>query len=67
MEYTVVGDTVNVAHRIQAMAAPGEVLVTRAASDAAGSGFRWGEGRWVRIRGRKAPIKVHPVLGLAQG
>lgn len=63
MEYTVVGDTINVAHRVQGMAAAGEILVTRPAVKAAGEGFRWGEGRWVRIRGRKAPVKIHPLLG----
>ncbi len=61
--YTVVGDTINVAHRVQGMAEAGEILVTRPAVKAAGDGFRWGEGRWVRIRGRKAPVKIHPLLG----
>ncbi len=63
MEYTLVGDTVNVAHRIQALAEPGEILVTRAAARAAAPGFRWGETRWVRVRGRKAPVKVAALLG----
>lgn len=65
MEFAVVGDTVNLACRLQAVAAPGEVLATREALSAAGDGFRWGEGRWVRVRGRKAPVKVFPLLGLS--
>ncbi len=63
MEYTVVGDTVNIAHRIQGIAAAGEILVTRQASQAAGPGFAWGPGHWERIRGRKAPIKLHSLQG----
>jgi PAS domain S-box-containing protein len=63
MEYTVVGDTVNIAHRVQALAGPGEILATRAVTRAAGDDFQWGDGRWVRVKGRKAPVKVHPALG----
>jgi PAS domain S-box-containing protein len=63
MEYTVVGDTVNVAHRIQGLAGAGEILVTRQAARAAGPGFAWDPGRWERIRGRKAPLKIHLLQG----
>lgn len=62
MEYTVVGDTVNLAHRLQALAKGGEICASTAVARAAASGFVWGEGWWVRIRGRKAPIKVQSLL-----
>lgn len=63
MDYTVIGDTVNVAHRVQGLARSGEILATRTTMGVAREEFRWGEGRWVRIRGRKAPVKVHPLEG----
>jgi PAS domain S-box-containing protein len=62
MEYTVVGDTVNLAHRLQALAKGGEIYASAATARVAGAGFAWGEGWWVRIRGRKAPVKVQPLL-----
>jgi PAS domain S-box-containing protein len=65
MEYTVIGDTVNVAHRIQSLAEPGEIYATAAAAAAAGEGLAWDEGRWVRVRGRKGPVKVQRLLGWA--
>ena len=65
MEYTVIGDTVNLAHRVQALAGPGEIFATSGAARAASDGFIWGEGQWVRVRGRKAPVKVQPLLGRA--
>lgn len=64
MDYTVIGDTVNLAHRLQSLAGPGEIYATRAAVQAAGAGFVWGEGTWVRVRGRKAPVKIQPLLGV---
>ena len=64
MDYTAVGDTTHVAARLQAMAAPGEVLVAqstfepaRAIVDARSLGL-------VAIKGKSLPLEVHRVAGL---
>jgi adenylate cyclase len=56
-DFTALGDTVNTTARLASVAGAGEILVTRAAADAAG--FVGGsERRRLELRGRTEPIEV---------
>ncbi len=62
-EYAVVGDTVNVASRLQDVAQPGEILASEAAVHAAGAVFTVEASETRMIRGRSTPVTVYVVRG----
>jgi adenylate cyclase len=62
-EFTVLGDPVQVAARLESMAAPGTIYVGRETAEQAGTAFTFQElGRRV-LRGRSAPVDVLQVIG----
>lgn len=62
MEYTAIGDTVNVAARLEALARPQQILVTAATRDAAvGEAFDFYDGGERELAGRKEPVHVYEV------
>ena len=64
LEYTVLGDAVNVAQRLQSVAAAGEVLITGTTAQAAADGWFRLEPKGIQqVKGRKEPIEVFRVLG----
>ena len=65
-KYGVVGSPVNLASRIQTLAAPGEVVVTDATRRSAGDAARVSETRDVALKGFADPIAVH-FIASAQG
>jgi len=64
-KYGVVGSPVNLASRIQTLAAPGEVVITEAARRAAGDAVQVAETREVALKGFADPIAVHFVTAAA--
>jgi adenylate cyclase len=66
MEYTVIGDNVNVASRLTSVAEAGAILITKATYDLIQdrSWFTADEGGKVSIRGRKGKVMIYSVSGL---
>lgn len=62
MDYTAIGDGVNVASRLQAIALPGQIMVSRSVFDKTRGRYefkRWGN---VALKGKSKPVEVFEVL-----
>jgi len=67
MNYTAVGDTVNIAARLQAAAAVGEVVCSGSALAAAGPGIHAVSLGLLTVKGRTAPVEAYRVDGMEAG
>ena len=61
-DHTVLGDTVNVAFRLCALAGPGQIIVSEAVAQARGTNFRLAELAPVRLKGKSQSLAVYEVL-----
>jgi class 3 adenylate cyclase/DNA-binding NarL/FixJ family response regulator len=61
LEYTVMGDAVNVAQRLQAQAGAGQILAT-AATAAAASSIATDSLGLIQVKGRREPVEIHVVV-----
>lgn len=61
IEYTAIGDTVNVAARLEAIARPQQILITQATKDAAGDGFEYFDGGAQQLPGRAGAVHLWEV------
>ncbi len=61
IDYTVVGDTVNVAARLTAHATPGQILITEATATEIGAEFHTASLPPLTIKGKSEPVRVFAV------
>ncbi|MFD2572918.1 adenylate/guanylate cyclase domain-containing protein [Spirosoma soli] len=63
LDYTVIGDAVNMAQRLQSVARPGQIVITESAHEQVGESFtceRIGE---VTLKNKTAPVVIYNVVG----
>jgi adenylate cyclase len=66
LNYTAVGDTVNVAARLQAAAAAGEVICTEQVLVSAGDGVHSVPLGAIEVKGRRDRVQAHRIEGITE-
>lgn len=56
--FTAIGDTVNLAVRLQSLAQPGQVVIGPGTSEALGPAARVGESGRVKVKGKREPVRI---------
>ena len=67
MDYTAIGDTTNLAARMENMAQPGTILVSQNTYKKVSSYFEFNSLGAVEVKGRQRPLDVHELQGTLSG
>jgi class 3 adenylate cyclase len=66
MDYTAIGDTTNLAARLQALAEPGTIVISDATYALLRGAFRTAPLGPFEVKGKSEPVTAHQVLGVAE-
>jgi len=63
MDYTAIGDTVNLASRLQSLADPGKILISESTHRLVGGYFHTRSLGEVQVKGKSEPVRAYEVMG----
>lgn len=64
MDYSVIGDTVNVAARLEGVAGPGQVIITQKTKDLISDAFKVKKLEPVKVKGKSDPVHIYSVIDM---
>mgnify|MGYP001274828626 FL=1 len=64
MDYTVIGDTVNLGSRLCSAANPGEILVSRSVYDGLKNDFPFKEQDPIRVKGKAEKVNIYSIKSI---
>ena len=66
MEYLAIGDSVNLAARLQAATEPGSILISEATARLVETTFELSDQGQIEVKGKTKPVRIFDVLGLKE-